>query len=169
MTLTDLRMGTLSYALRSKPGWWNKYKDPVVRATWEREAGKTEIQGGRLTEAEVKYFLDELQGYEKMRDETTGIQQSCYQAIYEADDLVSENLCNRLINAVKVLEDVPDDKENWHPGSNNKVLDLVDPSLHSIIYDLTFAYPLGSNPAKRTPADLKELQSPFVAAAQGTH
>lgn len=74
VTLTDLRMGALSYALRSKPDWSTRYKDPVVGATWEKEALKMEIRGARLTEAEVTFFPDELQGYEKMRDETTGIQ-----------------------------------------------------------------------------------------------
>ncbi|KAG8930961.1 hypothetical protein FRC01_002010 [Tulasnella sp. 417] len=168
MTLTDLRMGALSYALRSKPGWWNKYKDPMIRATWEKEALKMEIQGARLSEAEVQYFLDELQGHEKMRDETTGIQQSCFQCIYEADDLVSEDLRNRLIEAVKVLEDVPDDKKDWHPGGNKQVLNLVHPSMYCIIYDRTLAFPLDSDPVKRTSADLKKLHAPFVAAALKT-
>ncbi|KAG8918368.1 hypothetical protein FRC00_012561, partial [Tulasnella sp. 408] len=163
VALVDLRMGELSYALRSKPKWWKKFRKQAIRAKWEKEALEHEIQGARLTEAEVKYVLDELKGYEKIRDDTTGIQQSCYQGIYEADSLISERLRNRLINAVKVLENVPDHKKDWHPRSNNQVLDLVHPSLYCVVYDRTLAFPTGSDPANRTPAELKKLQNPYAA------
>ncbi|KAG8891580.1 hypothetical protein FRC00_013468 [Tulasnella sp. 408] len=183
VALVDLRMGELSYALRSKTEWWTKFKKPEIRAKWEKEALEHEIQGARLTKAEVKsvdafvtgevialtgtslrYVLDELQGYEKMRDTTTGIQQSCFQGIYESDSLISDELRNRLINAVKVLEDIPDHKKDWHPRSNKQVLDLVHPSLYCIVYGRTLAFPAGSDPANRTSADLKKLQNPHVAA-----
>jgi Protein of unknown function (DUF4246) len=32
------------------------------------------------------------------------------------------------------LEDVPAHKKDWHPGSDEKVLDLVDPSLFPLVY-----------------------------------
>ncbi|KIO22374.1 hypothetical protein M407DRAFT_28093 [Tulasnella calospora MUT 4182] len=168
VSLVDLRMGKLSYALRSKPEWWKKFKNLEIRGKWEKEALEHDIHGGRLTKAEVKYALDELQGYEKMRDDATGIQQSCYQGIYEADGLVSEALRKRLISAVKVLEDVPDHKKDWHPRSNNQVLDLVHPSLYCIVYNRTLAFPANSDPANRTSADLKKLQHPIAAAAAKT-
>ncbi|KAG8894393.1 hypothetical protein FRC01_013000, partial [Tulasnella sp. 417] len=159
VALVDLRMGELSYALRSKPEWWKKYKKRHIRIKWEKEALEHEIQGARLTKAEVKYVLDELQGYENMRDDATGIQ-----GIYEADGLVPEELRTRLINAVKALENVPDHKKDWHPRSNNQVLDLVHPSLYCIVYDRTLAFPTGSDAANRTSADLKKLQHPYAAA-----
>ncbi|KAG8999827.1 hypothetical protein FRB90_011942 [Tulasnella sp. 427] len=165
VTLVDLRMGELSYALRTKPEWWKKYKNPEIRTKWEKEALDHEIQGGRLTEAEVKYTLDELQGYEKMRDETTGIQQSCYHGIYETDFLISEDLRRRLVDAVKVLEDVPEAKKDWHPRSNNQVLDLVHPSLYCTVYDRTLAFPPESDLTTRTSADLTKIKHPYAASA----
>lgn len=67
-------MQRLSYALRSKPSWWTKYKNPEIRAKWKTEAIEQEILDGTLTEAEVEYVLDELAGYEDMRDHENGIQ-----------------------------------------------------------------------------------------------
>lgn len=67
-------MQQLSYALRSKPSWWTKYKDPEIREKWKTEATEQTIMGHKLTEAEVDYVLDELAGYEEMRDDETGIQ-----------------------------------------------------------------------------------------------
>ncbi|KAG8906436.1 hypothetical protein FRC00_012588, partial [Tulasnella sp. 408] len=88
--------------------------------------------------------------------------------IYESDGLVSEELRTRLIKAVKVLENVPDHRKDWHPRSNNQVLDLVHPSLYCIVYDRTLAFPAGSDPANRTSADLMKLQHPYAAAAAKT-
>ncbi|KAF7328886.1 hypothetical protein MVEN_02518300 [Mycena venus] len=34
----------------------------------------------------------------------------------------------------------PDDKKDWHPGSNKQVLDLVHPSLYCVVYGRTHAY-----------------------------
>lgn len=72
--LTELRMQRLSYTLRSRPSWWAKYKDPGIRREWKTEALSQQILGHTLTEAEVEYVLDELAGYDKMRNRETGIQ-----------------------------------------------------------------------------------------------
>jgi hypothetical protein len=72
--LAELRMINMSYALRSKPSWWIKYKNPEIRAQWRGEALVQQVFGGKLTEAEVDYVLDELEGHEKLRDEKTGVQ-----------------------------------------------------------------------------------------------
>ena len=40
--------------------------------------------------------------------------------------------------AVSPLENVPDAEKDWHPRSNNQVLDLVHPSLYPIVYNRTF-------------------------------
>lgn len=67
-------MQQLSYTLRSKPSWWTKYQDPEIRDKWKTEAMEQTIMGVKLSEAEVTYVLDELAGYEEMRDDENGIQ-----------------------------------------------------------------------------------------------
>ena len=95
-------MVKLSASIRSKADWWEKYKVPEIRAKWREEALNTKMAwieratmlvplgeapqhfaaGSRypeestvqLTEQEVDYVLDELEGYAKQREDETGIQ-----------------------------------------------------------------------------------------------
>ncbi|KIO34030.1 hypothetical protein M407DRAFT_227251 [Tulasnella calospora MUT 4182] len=126
----------MSYHIRSKPSWWTKYKDETIRNKWKAEALQTPVSGEKLLGPEVDYILDELAGYERMRDD-----QSCFNRIYESDSLISQDLLERLKAAVKVLEDVPEDQKDWHPRSDGQVLDLVHPSLYPIVYGRTLGYP----------------------------
>ncbi|KIO24287.1 hypothetical protein M407DRAFT_26303 [Tulasnella calospora MUT 4182] len=137
LTLVNLRMIELSYALRGKPLWWTKIHDPTIRSKWKAEALEHEIRGDKLKEAEVEWVLEELEDYAKMRDETTGIQPSCHIRIWESDELVSQDLYSRLRSAVSVFENVPEEEKDWHPRSNNQVLDLVHPSLFCAVYGRT--------------------------------
>ncbi|KAG8949549.1 hypothetical protein FRC04_008482 [Tulasnella sp. 424] len=138
-------MQEYSYALRCKPSWWTEYKDPKVVAKWKAEIldqEKDTFEGERLSEAEIDYILAELAGYDKMRDESTGLQQSCFAGVYESDALIPEELRQRLLEAVKPLEGGPDEQKDWRPQCNNQVRDLVDPSLYCGVYGRTLAYHL---------------------------
>ena len=44
--------------------------------------------------------------------------------MYKSDTLVSTDLKEALRKAAAPLEDVPASKQDWHPGSDDKVLDL---------------------------------------------
>ncbi|KAG8949554.1 hypothetical protein FRC04_008487 [Tulasnella sp. 424] len=160
LTLSDLRLQEISYALRRKPSWWTKYKNPEILAKWRTELLEHEStveENERLSEAEIDYVLAELAGYDKMRDESTGIQQSCYARVYESDSLIPEDLLQRLIEAVKPLENVPDEEKDWHPRSDNQVLDLVHPSLYCGVYGRTPVYPLKKDTPIQTPGEMKPL------------
>lgn len=54
--------------------------------------------------------------------------------VIKSDKLVDDDLNRKLIDAVKPLENVPEEQKDWHPGSDDKVLDLVHPSLWPLIY-----------------------------------
>ncbi|KAJ3032296.1 hypothetical protein HDV00_007704 [Rhizophlyctis rosea] len=54
-------------------------------------------------------------------------------AIRVADGIVSPDLASNLRKEVLPLESVPDKKKDWHPGSNNQVLDLVHPSMYCFV------------------------------------
>ncbi|KAG8931278.1 hypothetical protein FRC01_001569 [Tulasnella sp. 417] len=155
-------MAEISYALRCKPSWWTKYKDPQILAKWRAELldheSKVE-ENEQLSEEEIDYVLAELAGYDKMRDESTGIQQSCYTRVYETDSLIPEDLRQRLMEAVKPLENVPDEQKDWHPRSDNQVLDLVHPSLYCGVYGRTLAYPVNKDSPVPKADDLKPLNN----------
>ena len=57
--------------------------------------------------------------------------------VVKSDSIVPESLKLELQAAVAKLEDVPDEQKDWHPGSIGKVLDLVHPSLHPLVYGRT--------------------------------
>jgi hypothetical protein len=57
--------------------------------------------------------------------------------VYQADSLIPAELKQKFIDEVRVLEDVPDSQKDWHPGSNNQVLDLVHPSLYCFVSGVT--------------------------------
>ena len=91
-------MGHLSASIRRKPEWWIKRKDTAILAKWKEEALATTMVWNkwsnalepltvvqargevdedsivRLNEKEVEYVLQELEGYEALRDEKTGMQ-----------------------------------------------------------------------------------------------
>lgn len=46
--------------------------------------------------------------------------------------------------AIKSLEMVPPEQQDWHPGSDEKVLDLVHPSLYPLMYGTSRIIPEGS-------------------------
>lgn len=63
--------------------------------------------------------------------------------VYKSDTALSEETRLALIKAVRILEDVPNDEKDWHPGSDGKVLDLVHPSLFPLVYGVSRVLPSG--------------------------
>ncbi|WP_199545801.1 DUF4246 domain-containing protein [Streptomyces sp. N35] len=133
-TLRELEMMQCSAQLRAKPGWFDKMNDPGIVAKWTREAV---AQG--LTEAQVRYVLDELAYYAGLRDQRTGVEVSAVDGVWQSDTLVDDALGSRLREAVRVLEEVPEDELDWHPGSEGQVLDLVHPSLFCLVREASGA------------------------------
>jgi hypothetical protein len=66
----------------------------------------------------------------------------CIAAI-KSDKILTNDLVAELKAAVAPLENVPDEEKDWHPGSNNQVLDLVHPSLWPLVYGKTRIRPRG--------------------------
>ncbi|MEU3302209.1 DUF4246 domain-containing protein [Streptomyces sp. NPDC006678] len=133
-TLRELQMMQCSSHIRAKPGWFNKMNDADVVARWTREAV---AQG--LTEAQVRYVLAELVHYAALRDERSGIEVSAVDGVWQSDTLVDDKLRARLREAVQVLEQVPPAEQDWHPGSDGQVLDLVHPSLFCLVREVSGA------------------------------
>ncbi|MFF4263472.1 DUF4246 domain-containing protein [Streptomyces virginiae] len=133
-TLRELQMMQCSAHIRAKPRWFEKMNDAAVVARWTQEAV---AQG--LTEAQVRYVLAELAHYAALRDERTGIEVSAADGVWHSDTLIEDELRNRLREAVRVLEQVPEAEQDWHPGSDGQVLDLVHPSLFCLVREASGA------------------------------
>lgn len=57
--------------------------------------------------------------------------------VVKSDIAIGEDLRQVLKDAVRPLEDVPEGLKNYHPGSDDKVVDLVHPSLFPVVYGRT--------------------------------
>ncbi|KAJ7688953.1 hypothetical protein B0H17DRAFT_1202567 [Mycena rosella] len=140
MTLAELAMYELSWTLRRKPEWQRKAADPEIRGKWRREAleqvaaagsdGATRKNGGLLSEKMIDYVLAELMDTLRLR---TVRRESSAAASTRYGTRSDSFPAQRLKSAVSVLEDVPKDRNDWHPGSNGQVLDLVHPSLYCVV------------------------------------
>ncbi|WP_336111284.1 DUF4246 domain-containing protein [Streptomyces sp. PTD9-10] len=133
-TLRELQMMQCSAHIRAKPGWFDKMNDADIVARWTKEAV---AQG--LTEAQVRYVLAELVHYAALRDGRTGVEVSAVDGVWQSDTLVDDRLRSRLREAVRVLEQVPEEEHDWHPGSDGQVLDLVHPSLFCLVREASGA------------------------------
>ncbi|MGV9559593.1 DUF4246 domain-containing protein [Streptomyces sp. NPDC003401] len=133
-TLRELQMMEFSSRIRAKSGWFEKMNDAVVVGRWTQEAV---TQG--LTEAQVRYVLAELAHYAALRDERTGVEVSAVDGVWQSDALVDDTLRARLRDAVQVLEQVPEAEQDWHPGSDGQVLDLVHPSMFCLVREVSGA------------------------------
>ncbi|EAU86432.1 hypothetical protein CC1G_05426 [Coprinopsis cinerea okayama7 len=64
--------------------------------------------------------------------------------VVKSDTAVSPETKTALQKAVEPLENVPDQQKDWHPGSDEQVLDLVHPSLFPLVYKKTKVLPVGA-------------------------
>ena len=81
----------------------------------------------------VDYCIAELR-YKVRIFEETGIVKVHHGDVVKSDTIIPASLKEELNSAVEPLEDVPADKQDWRPGSNDQILDLVHPSLYPLVY-----------------------------------
>ncbi|KAF7300076.1 hypothetical protein MKEN_01330700 [Mycena kentingensis (nom. inval.)] len=136
-TLVELAMCRLSATIRQKPRWWEKIRDSTLREKWIKEAEKQQKDlwsWETLSDNMLNYVMSELETYAELRDAETGIQHAQFDCIYMSDSLIPPELAASLSAAVAPLENVPDTQKDWHPGSEQRVLDLVHPSICPLIF-----------------------------------
>ncbi|GJE90775.1 DUF4246 domain-containing protein [Phanerochaete sordida] len=142
LAMNERNMLALSASLRDQPNWWNKTQDPEACARCKAEAVGAPVPYGDipLTSDEVEYVLDEIAWHASQRDSKTGIEASIFERIWQSDHLVDDTTRSGLLHEVAQLENVPTDQKDWHPGTDEQVLNLVDPSLYCLDYEETEAW-----------------------------
>ncbi|KAI0875172.1 hypothetical protein GGS24DRAFT_500123 [Hypoxylon argillaceum] len=149
----EVRMMQFMNDITDKPGWEHKVFDEGIVNRWREEAMGPQLQGTHL---DGDVFMSEKMFdncIKELRDKaeeskTTGLT-SILDAeieVVKSDSVIPDSLAEQLKTAVKPLEDVPDYKKDWHPGSERKVLDLVHPSLFPMVYGTSRVLPYGKVP-----------------------
>ncbi|OTB16768.1 hypothetical protein K445DRAFT_317065 [Daldinia sp. EC12] len=151
LALREIRMMNFINQITDKPNWEEKVFNEAIVAKWKQEAESAPHQG---LDGDV-YFSKDMFEYciKELRDKaekvkTTGIVNvlDAELAVAKSDTIVPSSLVDALKAAVKPLEDVPDKDKDWHPRSDNKVLDLLHPSLFPLVYGTTRVLPYGKVP-----------------------
>ena len=108
-----------------------------ITSKWKREVLSS---GEDFTEKMAEACIAELKYKAKIFQETSAV---CVFTgdVVKCDTAVPASIQEELKAAVKPLEDIPEKLKDWHPDSEDKVLDLVHPSLFPLVYGITRILP----------------------------
>ena len=139
-SVRERNMLALMDRITDKPEWRRKVFDETILQKWKAECLAREDWD--FSEKMFSFCVAELQEKAKENEED-GIATTLNvpAAIVKSDTIVPEDLKETLRAAVQPLENVPDKDKDWHPNSNEQVLDLVHPSLFPVIYGRTKILP----------------------------
>lgn len=137
--LDDRLIIELSKAIRAKSGWTTKYKDKEIVEKWKEEF-KDQNPKSRHVDEVFDYMLRELQWYDKIESTRPEFSDKKFKMgpddrIVFSDEAIDEKTAESFASAVTEFEKVT--PKDYHPGSNNLVVDLVHPSLFHLQYGRT--------------------------------
>ncbi|KAL2915465.1 hypothetical protein HK105_205081 [Polyrhizophydium stewartii] len=142
-TLVEMPFVVLMTAILSKPSWWTKIGDAAIADKWRAEAA---VQG--VSAAAINLALEETaflatHGVRSALGGTMTVVHGAVERTVVSDDAVAGDLRAALVALAGALENVPEHKKDWHPGTGNQVLDLVHPSLFCLVYGRTLVADIG--------------------------
>lgn len=88
----------------------------------------------------MDWIFDELQYKSRIHD-VSGEVTVFDIGVVKSDVVVSKDIQEQLKEAVKPFEDIPEDQRDYHPDSDDQVVDLVHPSLFPVVYGRTRVLP----------------------------
>ncbi|KAG6865926.1 hypothetical protein C0991_010427 [Blastosporella zonata] len=157
-TLREFTMLKLINKITDKPNWHikvgtptvylisdqhNVFKvfDDIIAKKWKGEMLSmdytdvyyTDVDYMEVTESMTDWCIAELQYKAKIFEQTAAV--SVFNGdVVKSDTIIPQALNEALKAAVAPLEQVPSVLQDWHPRSDDKVLDLVHPSLYPLVY-----------------------------------
>ncbi|KAJ4114702.1 hypothetical protein NW760_001625 [Fusarium oxysporum] len=135
----EVCMLKLEEEITNKAHWWEKVLNTDIVSKWKQEALQmpwaSYQHNGDFTSKMADVCFKDLAAKAKIYEQTKLIpvmeSSSC---VIKSDALLPNELTQRLRAAAALLEDVPGSQRDWHPGSDEKVLDLVHPSLWPLVF-----------------------------------
>ncbi|KAA8646822.1 Ankyrin-2 [Aspergillus tanneri] len=129
-TMWEVSMMRIMNSITDKPDWDQKIFDEPITTRW-----RIEVLGSsnEITPKMMDWVIDELR-YKAELFQKEGIISAFDGDIVKSDTAISEELKKALKVAVRPLENIPDEQKDYHPGSNQQVVDLVHPSLFPLVY-----------------------------------
>ncbi|KAF7970375.1 hypothetical protein HWV62_24227 [Athelia sp. TMB] len=147
-TLREIAMMRFMNEVTDKQEWDRKVFDDTIVAKWKSETlsasdptnqqdpQQAQATDNALSEDRFDYCIKELR-YKSKLFKDTGLVVAYDGNVVKSDNIVSEELRLALKSAAAPLEQIPSVHRDWHPGSDEMVLDLVHPSLFPVVYGKT--------------------------------
>ncbi|KAI0970801.1 hypothetical protein F4678DRAFT_461931 [Xylaria arbuscula] len=155
LKVREIRMMEFMNQITDKPEWERKVFDEEIVNAWRKEAMGHEA---REIDLDGDVYMSEKMFdncIKELRDKAHEYNDTGLISILDAeievvksDSAISSSLAGLLKATVKPLEDVPEHLRDWHPGSDNKVLDLLHPSLFPMVYGTSRVLPIGNVPLR---------------------
>ncbi|KAL3441290.1 hypothetical protein BJX65DRAFT_288823 [Aspergillus insuetus] len=124
-------------SITDKRDWDKKVFDDKITAKWRTEL----LQSGQdVSPRMINWIIQELR-WKAGIFATTRFVEVFDDGVVKSDDAISQELKASLRRAVAPLENVPEENKDYHPGSDNTVIDLVHPSLFPVVYGRTRVLP----------------------------
>ncbi|KAJ5363438.1 uncharacterized protein N7496_009151 [Penicillium cataractarum] len=117
-------------SITDKPDWDKKVFDEEITSKWREEISHS---GEDVSPKMMDWIIKELQWKSESFKETGRVMVFDV-GVVKSDTAISTELQQALKEAVIPFEDVPEDQKDYHPGSNQQVIDLVHPSLCPVIF-----------------------------------
>lgn len=144
LTVRELSMIRIINAITEKPDWEKKVFDDALVAKWRAEADPIcaipEVEGHApvgMTEKTWDWIVKELRDKAKELEGTGWVRGlDAPSRVCKSDKVVDAELQKEVKDAMQALFDA-DKEKDWHPGSDEKVLNLVHPSMYPLIYEKT--------------------------------
>ncbi|KAH6880363.1 hypothetical protein B0T10DRAFT_519294 [Thelonectria olida] len=140
-TLTNCEVFMLKFIeeITNRPEWWRKVREPDIVLKWKQEVLEMPWTGYQryavFSETMADACFKELNKKAEIYERTGLIPVMDYAAsVIKSDTILTNDLKEALKTAVTALEHVPEPRQDWKPGSDGKVLNLIDPSLWPLVY-----------------------------------
>ncbi|CAK7909162.1 hypothetical protein CAAN1_25S00782 [[Candida] anglica] len=133
----------MSKLIRSKIDWKTKYKNETIVNKWKAEFKSQFTSKTRPIDELIEYVFQELAWYEYVEHNFNGFEESGFvigsdDKIVYSDSAIPDDIKTELrANVESFAKAEFGDKPDYHPGSNNQVIDLVHPSLYPLQYGIT--------------------------------
>ncbi|KAL1870237.1 hypothetical protein Daus18300_005302 [Diaporthe australafricana] len=134
LTAREVAMLGVMNALTDKPDWQKKVFNEDIVGRWKAEARAVQLMSDMAWDWCLAELRDKARRFEK-----TGriLVLDSGSTVSKSDQRVPESLRKELKDAVRPLLEQPDAEKDWHPGSDDKVLNFVHPSLFPLVYGRT--------------------------------
>jgi Protein of unknown function (DUF4246) len=122
--------------ITDKADWDRKVFNKHIMAKWREEVYSS---GQDVTPKMMDWIIRELQWKAKTVERTGFVE--VFGGVVKSNTAIPKELQVALSQAVFPIENVPEDEKDYHLDSDNKVVDLVHPSLFPMIYCRTHVLP----------------------------